>query len=52
LSCEECIVRQVRLTDLSAVRPVIDAIAAAKGFRRATATCSGCGREREGIIAG
>ena len=52
LFCEECIVRKIRFTDLSNVRPVIDAIVAAKGFRRATATCSGCGQEREGIMAG
>jgi hypothetical protein len=52
LFCEECIVRAVRLTDLSKVRTMIDAIGAAKGFRRATGPCHGCGQEREGIIAG
>jgi hypothetical protein len=57
LLCEDCIVREVRLTDLSNVRTMIDAIGidaigAAKGFRHATGLCRVGGREREGLVAG
>jgi hypothetical protein len=51
LFSEECIMLELRLVNIGNVKVAIDAIVAATGFRRATGTCSRCGKEREGIKA-
>jgi hypothetical protein len=48
LFCDDCLRRELQLTQHAAVERATEAVGAAVGFRRATETCARCARSRSG----
>jgi hypothetical protein len=52
LFCDDCLRRELQLTQHAAVEQATESVGAAVGFRRATETCARCGRVQAGSRLG